>query len=87
LLNKYFTSEVLDNQEYKFSDSSSEYSAPSYLDIDSFVEHIRNMPIVSSPEAFGLNENAKITRDFHETQLLFNTILLTLPVEVNILFF
>lgn len=50
---------------------------------DDYVEYIRNLPLVAHPEVFGLDANANITRDYQETQMLFNGILLTLPREVR----
>ena len=81
LLSKYYCMDIISDDSYKFC-ASPEYFAPSDLKYDSYVEHIRNLPLITPPETFGLHSNAKITRDYHETQQLLNGILLTLPREV-----
>jgi dynein heavy chain len=59
-----------------------DYYAPTDLNYDDQIEFIRSFPVVTLPEALGLHSNAKISRDYQETQQLFNDILLTLPREV-----
>lgn len=61
-----------------------QYYIPSYLNSNSYIDYISNLPISTEPEALGLNENAKITRNFQESQNLFQTILSVLPIEVII---
>ena len=66
------------NFDYRFSPSGN-YYAPVHGEYDSYLEYIRSLPIIPHPEVFGLHENADITKDNQETQLLFDSILLTLP--------
>jgi dynein heavy chain, axonemal len=82
LLKVYYNQEMLANNEYKFS-SLNEYHAPRELSYDGCVEYIRQLPLITSPEVFGLNKNANITKDNQETQQLFDGILLTLPRKNN----
>lgn len=51
--------------------------------LQSYIEYLRSLPITTHPEVFGLHENADITKDNHETNQLFNGVLLTLPREAG----
>ena len=51
----------------RFSDSGT-YYAPGKGDYESYVDYIRELPLIPHPEVFGLHENADITKDQKETQ-------------------
>lgn len=54
---------------YRFSPSGI-YYLPSDTSYEGCVSYIRSLPIIPMPEVFGLHENADITKDNQETQIV-----------------
>jgi dynein heavy chain len=76
LLQRFYCSEIIEDENYKF-DESGIYYAPPTGDYESYLNFIKNIPIISAPNIFGMHQNADITKDQSETNLLFDNILLT----------
>ena len=78
MLGMYYSISCVEDDNYKFSDSG-EYFAPPHGEYESYINYIKSLPIDPLPEVFGLHENADIARQQAETQLLFDSVLITLP--------
>lgn len=59
MLKRYYNPDVLEDG-YKFSESGI-YYAPEFGPLDSYRQYIEQLPLIDSPEVFGLHENANIT--------------------------
>lgn len=70
LLSTFICKEVVVDDNYRFSESGI-YYAP--LDSDSqlgYLDYIKTLPLNPVPEVYGLHDNADITKDNQETNLV-----------------
>ena len=84
LLSLIYSPKILE-EGYKFS-SSDIYSPPSDGSYEDFTDHIRQFPLIATPQVFGLHENANITKDQQETDLFLSSILATQVLDYNMRF-
>lgn len=82
ILTIYYCHDIVDNDEYRLSDSGL-YYAPTHGSYESYLTYLRQLPLIANPECFGLHDNADITKDNQETNLLFTSILSTLPKQTG----
>ncbi|KAJ3188443.1 Dynein heavy chain 3, axonemal [Gaertneriomyces sp. JEL0708] len=75
ILSLFYTPEVLD-ESYRLSPSGI-YRAPPKGSYESYLHHIKSLPLISHPEVFGMHENADIAKDLAETNLLIASVLVT----------
>jgi dynein heavy chain, axonemal len=76
LLSRFYCKDIVENENYKFDESAIYYSPPQG-DYESYLTFIKQLPLNSDPNIFGMNQNADITKDQNETNLLFDSLLLT----------
>uniref|UniRef100_A0A2S2QIW0 Dynein heavy chain 3, axonemal n=1 Tax=Sipha flava TaxID=143950 RepID=A0A2S2QIW0_9HEMI len=76
LLSIFFNSDVIDHDLYTFSESG-KYYVPKDTTYNGCLDYIKTLPINPQPEVFGLHENADITKNNYETNLLLNSTILT----------
>ncbi|XP_072275027.1 dynein axonemal heavy chain 3 [Pyxicephalus adspersus] len=81
LLSIFYNEEIQDDN-YRLCPGDI-YYIPPHGTYQSFVDYIRNLPLITHPEVFGLHENADITKDNQETNQLFEGVLLTLPRQTS----
>ncbi len=72
ILSVLYTPNILDD-DYKFS-ASGIYYAPSDCQYADYIEFIKELPAITKPEAFGLHENADITKDQKEADELLSSV-------------
>jgi dynein heavy chain len=53
------------------------YFVPSVSEHEQFVSYAQSLPLITSPQVFGMSDNADIIKDQNETLLLFTSILMT----------
>ncbi|GLG95082.1 Dynein heavy chain, cytoplasmic-like Protein, partial [Gryllus bimaculatus] len=76
ILNKFYCEDLVNLKFYPF-DPTGTYYAYYGKEHENYLDFIRSMSLVTHPEVFGMNENADIMKDQQETDLLFNSVLLT----------
>lgn len=76
MLADFYTPNIINETRYKFSPSGLYYSPPKGT-YDDYVEFIKSLPLNQVPEVFGMHENVDISKELQETNLLFDSVLLT----------
>lgn len=76
ILADFYTSEIVHDPKYKFSQSGT-YYAPPKSSYDQYVEFIKELPLSQTPEVFGMHDNVDISKELQETKQLFDSVLLT----------
>ncbi|CAD7701708.1 unnamed protein product [Ostreobium quekettii] len=73
-LNNCYCPAMIDTEGYKLSPSGL-YYAMTPGDRQSYIQYIESLPMIPLPEAFGLHENADITKDQNETARIFSSLI------------
>jgi dynein heavy chain len=74
IFSSYLNPSVLEYENYKFSSSGLYYCPPPGGKIN-YIEYIKGLPLLTSPEVFGLHDNAEITTAQNEAEFLLGTVL------------
>lgn len=74
---KFFYREIITEDKYYFDNTSDIYYCPDAKEYNIFLEYTKQLPLITSPSVFGMNDNADIIKDQQETDLLFSSLLLT----------
>lgn len=82
ILYAYLDPRVLSFEEYKFS-TSGKYFCPLPGSKNDYVNYIRGLDNITSPEVFGLHDNAEITTAQSEAKSLLDTVLSVQPRTTN----
>lgn len=77
ILGVFMTPDALRSQ-YSFSESG-RYYIPEELTLQVFKEFVNSLPISDEPEIFGMHENANITFQSQESDIILNTALSIMP--------
>ncbi|XP_043799961.1 dynein axonemal heavy chain 7-like isoform X2 [Apis laboriosa] len=77
ILTKFYCEKLLTEKRYYFDDTSTIYYCPIVREYEAFLEYTKNLPLITPPSVFGMNENADIIKEQQETDLLFSSLLLT----------
>lgn len=72
-----FFRKLLTEKRYYFDETSTIYYCPIVREYEAFLEYTKNLPLITPPSVFGMNENADIIKEQQETDLLFSSLLLT----------
>ncbi|CAH8568670.1 unnamed protein product [Dicrocoelium dendriticum] len=76
ILRKFYCPEAVEMEKYPL-DPSGTYYIPPVTHYEGYIDYIKSLPLNPHPGVFGMHENADITKDQQETNLLFASILLT----------
>ncbi|XP_026815944.1 dynein heavy chain 7, axonemal-like [Rhopalosiphum maidis] len=75
-LNKFYTQEIVKYKNYRF-DKSGTYYCPNFKKYDQFVDYIQDLPSITRPSIFGMNENADLIKEQQESDILLTSVLST----------
>ncbi|TPP57810.1 Dynein heavy chain [Fasciola gigantica] len=76
VLMRFYCPPVVEEATYML-DESGTYYVPEDTHYEGYIDYIKSLPLNPAPSVFGMHENADITKDQQETNLMFTNILLT----------
>lgn len=82
ILATYLNESILQTKDYLFSNSDT-YFCPEVGDLDQYLNYIESLPNETSPEVFGLHDNAEIITNQNEAEQLLETVLFIQPKDTG----
>ncbi|VVC27190.1 Hypothetical protein CINCED_3A023641 [Cinara cedri] len=79
-LNRFYTRDIVTKKNYRF-DKTGTYCCPHLDKHDEFIQYIEQLPLITVPTIFGLNENADLIKAQQETDILMTSIISTQSME------
>jgi dynein heavy chain len=70
LLSIFVNSDIVNKDNYKLSESGTYKVPPTAESQNDFIDYIRTLPMNPKPEVFGLHDNADITKDNQQTNIV-----------------
>ena len=77
LLKEFYSAELVDNLDHNLLKGSEAYKLPIQDSYEEFIAHIDTIPLITEPGLYGFHQNASITKEINETNLLIDTLILT----------
>jgi len=74
ILDTYYCDEAF-KEGYKYSPSGLFYPPAPSKSMQPYLDYVATLPLITKPEVFGFHENADITKDLNNTNILFNSVL------------
>lgn len=83
ILSKFYNPQILQEEIIYYFDPSQLYYCPNEDNLDKMVDYVKELPLITKPGIFGMNDNADITKDKNETLQLFNGTILTQEASIG----
>lgn len=77
---------VIEDETYYYDSTSTVYYCPTAKEYEAYLDYTRRLPLVTGPSVFGMNDNADVIKERQETDLLFQSVLLTQVISLLSLF-
>jgi dynein heavy chain len=87
LLSTFVIEDIVTKETYKFSESGIYYAPKDGDSQNHYIDYIKSLPMNPKPEVYGLHDNADITKDNQETNLVNIILRKSLNICILLVFF
>ncbi|CAB0001089.1 unnamed protein product [Nesidiocoris tenuis] len=77
ILSKFYCPPIVQQEPIHYFDPSELYYCPNEETLEKFTDYVKDLPLITKPGIFGMNDNADIMKDKNETLQLLNGTLMT----------